>query len=160
MKKIGELKVSDYMHEQAIIVDDTEKLSHAIGLMEHHRLSVLPVTDNQGQIVGILTNTDLIEITHDLQSDISALNYVTDTTREYLIKMIMDQGDTTFVRDVMTSPVDTVTPNMNLVVAARKLVDKHYHHLPVVDEAGKPIAILSTSDFVRAIADHGALVAG
>ena len=160
MKKIGELKVSDYMNEQTFVVDDTEKLSHAIGLMEHNRLSVLPVVDGQGQIVGILSNSDLIAITHELQSDISALHYVTDKTREFLIKLIMDQGDTTFVSDVMTTPVETIKANMNLVVAARKLVNRHFHHLPVIDDEGMPIAILSTSDFVRAFADHGALIAG
>ncbi len=160
MKKIGELKVSDYMTDQATVVDDTAKLSKAIGLMEKYRLSVLPVVDNQGEIVGILTNTDLIGITHEIQADISALNYVSEATRDFLIQMIMDQGDTTFVSDVMTSPVETITPKTNLVVAAKKLVDRNYHHLPVVDESGAPIGILTTTDFVRAICDHGAMVAG
>jgi len=160
MKKLGELKVSDYMTDQAVVVDDTEFLPHAIGLMERHQLSVLPVVNNQGEIAGILSTSDLLQITHELQSDISALNYVTDNTREFLIKLLMDQGDRTYVKDIMSSPVDTVTPHTNLTVAARKLVDRQYHHLPVVDDEGKLVGILSTSDFVRAFADYGALLAG
>ena len=72
----------------------------------------------------------------------------------------MDQGDMTLVRDVMTAGVETTTPQTNLVVAARKLVDCRYHHLPVVDDSGKPIGVLSTTDFVRAVSDYGALMVG
>lgn len=159
MKKLGELKVRDYMTSQAICIDDSDRLTDAIRQMESEGLSVLPVVDNQRRLVGILSTTDLLQITHEIQSDIGALTYVTEKTRDFLVKLLIEQGDTTFVRDVMTSPVETITPNTNLVVAARKLVDRRYHHLPVVGDGGRPLGILSTSDFVRAIADHGALLA-
>lgn len=160
MKPLGELTVSDYMTNQAIIVDDSEKLTHAIRLMDTERLLALPVVDNQGQIVGMLSTRDLIEITHEIQADLGALSFVTDKTQEFLIKLLIDQGDNTLVRDVMTSPVATILPSANLIVAARKLVDREFHHLPVVEESGKPVGILSTTDFVRAVADYGATLAG
>lgn len=160
MRQLGELKVADYMTDQAIVIDDSERLTSAIGLMQHHRLSVLPVVDSQGNINGILSNSDLIEIIHEIQTDISALTYVSQQTQEFLIKMLIDQGDTTLVGNIMTSPVETVMPETNLIVAARKLAENRYHHLPVVDETGKPMGIIATSDLVRAMADHGALLAG
>lgn len=160
MRQLGELTVGDYMTHQAIVVDDTRRLTEAIRLMDEEGLSVLPVVDDQKQLIGILSQSDLIEITHEIQSDISALNYVTEKTREFLIRLLIDQGDTTLVRDVMTSPVETTTPGLNLVMAAKKLIDRHYHHLPVVDDSGTPIGILATSDFVRAFADYGVLLAG
>lgn len=160
MKQLGELLVDDYMSHQAICVDDTSRLTQAIRIMDDKDLNVLPVVDNQGMLVGILSASDLIEITHEIQADLSALTYVTEKTRNFLINLLMDQGDTTIVRDVMTSGVDTTTPQTNLVVAAQKLVDRRYHHLPVVNESGKPIGVLSTSDFVRAFSDYGALLAG
>ena len=160
MRQLGELCVEDYMTKQAIVVDDTSRLTEAIRLMDNEQLSVLPVIDNQGQLVGILSQSDLIEITHEIQADLSALNYVTDKTREFLIKLLVDQGDTTLVRDVMTAPVETASTSMNLVMAAKKLINRHYHHLPVVDENETPIGILSTSDFVRAFADYGVMLAG
>ncbi len=160
MKQLGELKVDDYMTHQAICVDDTSRLTQAIRIMDDQELTVLPVIDNQARLVGILSASDLIEITHEIQADLNALTYVTEKTRNFLIKLLMDQGDTTLVRDVMTSGVETITAQTNLVVAARKLVDRSYHHLPVVDKSGKPIGVLSTSDFVRAFSDYGALLAG
>jgi CBS domain-containing membrane protein len=160
MKKLGELTVGDYMTVQAIIVDDSKKLTHAIRLMDTESLLALPVIDNQGEVVGILSTRDLIEITHEIQSDLGALSYVTEKTQDFLIKMLIEQGDNTLVRDVMTAPVDTISPDANLIVAARKLMDREYHHLPVVDATGKPVGIISTTDFVRAVADYGATLAG
>lgn len=160
MKQLGELLVKDYMSHQAICVDDTSRLTQAIRIMDDNELSVLPVINNQGELVGILSASDLIEITHEIQADLNALTYVTEKTRNFLIKLLMDQGDTTLVRDVMTAGVETTTPQTNLVVAARKLVDRCYHHLPVTDDSGKPIGVLSTTDFVRAVSDYGALMAG
>ncbi len=160
MKQLGELHVVDYMTCQAVVINDSDKLTHAVGLMDREHLSMLPVVDEQGRVVGILTNTDLVEITHEIQSDLGVLAYVSDTTRQFLIKNLMETGKDTFVRDVMTTPVDTVPASENLVVAAKKLVNRKYHHLPVVDESGKPVGVLSTTDFVRAVADYGALLAG
>ena len=160
MKRLGELSVADYMTPQAVVVDDTERLTRAIGILGEQRLSVLPVVDQDGIVVGILSNTDLLQVTHELQADIGALNYVNESTREFLLKMIIDQGDFTRVRDVMTAPVETISPETNLIVAARKLVDRNFHHLPVVDGRNAPIGVISTSDFVRAVADYGSLLAG
>ena len=160
MKQLGELCVGECMTSQTVCIGDTDRLTDAIRLMDTKRLSVLPVMDEPGRLVGILSASDLIEITHEIQSDLTALTHVAEKTREFLIALLVEQGDTTLVRDVMTSPVDTTTEKTNLVVAARKLTDRRYHHLPVVDPSGNPIGILSTSDFVRAVAEFGALLAG
>ena len=160
MTHIGELTVADYMTESAIVVDDTEKLTAAIRLMDAENLSILPVVNETGELAGVLSVSDLISIIHEIQADIGALSHVTDKTQDFLISMLIEQGDNTLVRDVMTAPVETTTANTNLVVAARKLVDCHYHHLPVTDDNGKTIGMLATTDFVRAVADYGALAAG
>lgn len=160
MKNLGELKVSEIMTCQAICIKATDRLTEAIQIMDDEGLSVLPVINHQRRLVGILSTSDLVEITHELQSDITSMSQMRDTTRRFLIKLLIEQGDKTLVRDVMTSPVETISPSSNLVVAARKIADRIYHHLPVVDESGTPVGMLSTKDFVRAIADYGALLAG
>ena len=160
MRKLGELSVNDYMTSQAITVFRTDRLTDAIRIMDEEELSALPVLNEKNQLVGILSTSDLIEITHEIQADIGALAYVTEKTQDFLIKLLMEQGDHTMVGDVMTSPVESVAVHANLVVAARKLVDQSYHHLPVLNEEGKLVGIVSTTDFVRAIADYGAMAAG
>ncbi|MGI9519200.1 MAG: CBS domain-containing protein [Pirellulaceae bacterium] len=160
IKQIGEMLVSDYMTANVISVDDSAKLTAAIRCMDDEGLQVLPVLDEQGNVVGMLSTADLIQITHEIQADLSALNHVNESTKQFLIQMLVDAGDTTYVRDVMTSPVETIKPCDNLVIAAKILSGRHYRHLPVIDEEGKPVGILSTSDFVRVVAELGGLIAG
>ena len=160
MKQLGELTVADYMTPQAICIEQHSRLTKAIEIMDDQQVSVLPVVDGEGGLVGILSATDLIEITHEIQADLSGLSKAAPRTRAFLIRLLMDQGDTTLVHDVMTSGVETTTPQTNLVVAAQKLTDCDYHHLPVMGESGEPIGILATSDLVRAMADYGAMMAG
>jgi CBS domain-containing protein len=160
MKQLGELKVNDYMTKQTIVVDDTAKLTDAIRMMDDNQISVVPVVDDQGDLVGILSNRDLTGMLHEIQADLGALNHVNDETRDFLTQLLAEQGDNTRVLDVMTAPVETVIEGVNLVVAAQKLNERTYHHLPVVDSTGQSVGIISTSDFVRAIAEHGAIAAG
>lgn len=160
MKQLGEIKVREYMTEQAIVVDNTSLLTSAIRLMDTEQISVLPVVDQQNELIGIISNSDLLEMMHEIQADLGALHHVNEKTREFLIQLLMEQGDNTRVEDVMTSPVATLAPDTNLVVAAQMLNEEGVHHLPVVEHGGKSIGILSASDCVRAIAEKGALMAG
>jgi CBS domain-containing protein len=148
------------MTPQAVVVNGDDSLSEAIQTMEDRRINALPVVNVQGEIVGILTATDLLGITHEIQSDISSFSNASSSTRNFFLRMITVQGKSTLVADVMTSPVETVSRNDNLVVAARKLVERKFHHLPVTDKSGRVVGILSTTDFVRVVAEHGALLAG
>lgn len=160
MIQLGERKVQDFMTKDVKIVEDTDKLSDAIRILDENQLSATPVVDNQNIVVGLLSTSDLLEIFHETQCDLNALHCVTDLTRDFLIQLLTDAGDNTRVQDVMCSPVETISPNTNLVVAAQQLVKKKYHHLPVIDGEGQPIGMLSTFDFVRAIAEHGAAMSG
>jgi CBS domain-containing protein len=160
MKQLGEMKVSEFMANSVIAIDETEKLTHAIRMMDDNRLTVLPVLDGDGVVTGIISASDLVKIFHEIQADIGSLPMVSPATQEMLLQMLIDQGDTTTVMDVMTTPIETVTAITNLVVAARKMVDFRCHHLPVINEQGEPIGILSTMDLAKAIAEYGALLAG
>jgi CBS domain-containing protein len=51
--------------------------------------------------------------------------------------------------DVMTSPVLTVTPNMDVRETAKRLLDNRISALPVVDDAGKLVGIVSEGDLMR-----------
>lgn len=160
MKQLDELAVRDYMTENVIIVDDTARLTEAIRLMDINSISAVPVVDEQGGLVGILSSSDLIEKVYDIQADLGALNHVNSNTREFLIKLLIDQGDNKRVKDAMTTPVTAVKEETNLVVASQKLIDRCIHHLPVVDANLELTGMISTTDIVRAVAEIGALAAG
>ncbi len=155
MKPLEEITVRDYMTKQSFVVDDTARLVDAIRLMDDKRVSAVPVVNEQGKLVGVLSNSDLIGMMHEIQADLGALHYVNDKTRDFLIGVLMEQGNNTLVMDVMTTPVEMIPPETKLVVAAEQLCQRKIHHFPVVDARGTSIGILSSTDIVRAVADVG-----
>jgi CBS domain-containing protein len=52
------------------------------------------------------------------------------------------------VRDIMTTPVITVTPDMNIASAAKILLDNRVNGAPVVDAKGRLVGILCQSDLI------------
>ncbi len=52
------------------------------------------------------------------------------------------------VKEIMTTDVITVTPNMDIASAARLLLENRINGVPVVDEAGRLIGILCQSDLI------------
>ena len=160
MVSLGELCVADIMTPSVLTVDNSARLSDAIRNLDQHRLHAAPVVDSQGEVVGMLSVSDLISIFHEIQVDLNSLPIANDATREFLVKLLIDQGDNTRVEDVMTAPVETVSAQTNLVIAARLLMDRRIHQLPILNNQNHPIGILSTTDFVKAFAQHAALYAG
>jgi CBS domain-containing protein len=52
------------------------------------------------------------------------------------------------VKDIMTTPVITVTPDMNIASAAKILLDNGVNGAPVVDDKGRLVGILCQSDLI------------
>ena len=72
--------------------------------------------------------------------------------RDYARKVILrgrSSGDTP-VRDIMTSPVLTVSPDASVEQCMQLVTDKRVRHLPVV-EAGRVIGMVSIGDLVKAV---------
>ena len=54
-------KVSSVMSKPVITIKETEKTSKAIDVMKQNQISVLPVVDKKGNLVGVINSNDLLE---------------------------------------------------------------------------------------------------
>jgi len=126
---VGELMALD-----PIVVHANAPLSEAAELLDRHRISGLPVVDNAGSLVGVLSQTDLIRA----------------RSTEYL----WANWPGLAVRHLMTSPAVTVHRSTPLRMAAARMERDHIHRLVVVadEDESLPIGILSMTDLVHAIA--------
>ncbi|MEI6418950.1 MAG: CBS domain-containing protein [Sphingomonadales bacterium] len=52
-------------------------------------------------------------------------------------------------QDVMTSPVVTVGPRMSVADAMEMMTDRRFRHLPVVDDSGRLLGLVSIGDLVK-----------
>jgi CBS domain-containing protein len=146
--------VADLMTRDVLTVKPTTPLSDAIKLLVDRHISGLPVVDDAGKLVGVISESDLMwrEKGLDLPPHILFLDSVI-----YLENPLQHERDLhkvlgQTVGEVMTDRPISITINSTLPMAARIMHDKKIHRLPVVDAEDRPIGILTQSDIVRAIA--------
>jgi CBS domain-containing protein len=130
-----QLRVRDLMTLGPVTVRGGAPLVVADMLMRDFGVSGLPVIDGKGELIGVLSRTDLMALAGDPRVDAW-------------------QGRS--VAATMTAPGLTVEADALLVEAAAQMEEHRVHRLVVVEpEGGRPIGILSTTDIVRAVAAGG-----
>ena len=97
-------------------------VADALGLMERYRISGVPIVDEDGILVGILTNRDL--------------RFETDTSQ--LVSALMTS------RDLVTAPVGTTLEEAEAILHRNK-VEK----LPVVDADGRLTGLITVKDISK-----------
>ena len=60
--QLSRMKVRDVMITDVIVVHPDDTIKEALALSEKHRIGTLPVVDENGNLVGILTSTDLVHV--------------------------------------------------------------------------------------------------
>ena len=112
-----------------------QTLPLAEDIMRIHRFRHLPVIDNDGRLVGLITHRDL------LRGQISLLAGLTEEQRRA-------RQDEVRIRQLMTHDVWTVTPDTLASHAGQTLLDHKFGCLPVVED-GVLCGIVTERDFLR-----------
>ncbi len=131
------LTVRDAMTEPAVSVSPTDSLLDAAKLMVDHQVRHLPVVED-GAVVGMLSDRDIRTVAGD------PVRYAESRER--------DGADELNVRDAMAPTALTIHANRPLRDLAHELADEKIGALPVVDEDGKLLGIVSYVDALRALA--------
>jgi CBS domain-containing protein len=133
--------VANVMTRDVVTVDLNDQLAVAEDVMRLGRFRHMPVVDEDGELVGLVSSRDLFH-----NALLKALGYGTRAKQEAL--------ETTRVKEAMTSPVVTTTPETPLSDAAKVMRDKKLGCLVVVENQ-KIVGILTEGDFVALAAAGG-----
>jgi len=131
---MGATHVADIMTSDVTTLKRNEKLTLADDLMNLGRIRHLPVLDDDGVLVGIISQRDLFR-----GALAKALGYGQHASRKIL--------DTFLVKEVMTTDVITTTPETAVIDAARVMIKRKIGCLPVVKD-GHLVGIITEGDFV------------
>ncbi|MFQ3615350.1 MAG: CBS domain-containing protein [Cyanobacteriota bacterium] len=148
--------VADVMTPDPLVVHPETPLNEAIKLIAERRVSGLPVVDADGKLVGVLSEADLMwrETGPTPPPYIMILDSVIylENPGKHERELHKALGQT--VGEVMTGKKEivTTTPNQTLQSAAKLMHDRDTTRLPVLDESGKVIGILTRGDIVRHLA--------
>lgn len=145
--------IKNIMNRDVVTVGAGDTIHEALTAMGENRVSTLPVVDSKNHCIGILSTADLIDMTRDVDDDIYQLDLVDPSSRRFLMDKLMHSMGSESVQSFMSETVATVTPETSIAEATRKMVRNQVHHLPVVDDQGVLVGILSTMDVLAEFAD-------
>ena len=133
------MRVLDVMTIDVITTTPSAYLKEAARTMVGAGVSGLPVVDESGTLVGIITEADFLEREADRSQ------------RRLLSAMIEERGpivDAETVGEVMTRDPVVIFPEASVTEAARVMAHHHVKRLPVVDANGALVGIISRADVV------------
>lgn len=131
--------------------DDT--VDHALQLLVQHRVTGLPVVDEQNKVIGVVSDFDLLALdTLGRTNEDKALFPSADQTWQAFkeVKKLVAKSAGKKVKDVMTAQPITARKGQDLEEAVRLLLTKKIHRLPVVDSEGRLAGVLSRGNVVKA----------
>jgi CBS domain-containing protein len=152
--------VGDYIRNKTIALWDEMPLAIAGRLMELARVKAVPVLDSAFDIVGLMTDQDLInaavieegvgrsDLSLGSDGDQWSLDDMRDTMKLYYSVSRIRLPDK-LVKDVMVQGVVTATRNFGVSACAKMMSEGRFDQLPVVSARGKLIGMLIDRDLLR-----------
>lgn len=125
------VKVADYMSRKLLTFKPTTNVVEAMGTLLENKISGAPVVDEDGRLVGILSEVDVMEV---------------------VIQDSYYNEGAGIVADYMRRQVDTVTPDTDIYSLAERFRQEHRRRYPVVKN-GRLVGQISRRDVLRAAWD-------
>lgn len=143
--------IKDIMTIEVITVSAGDTVEKCANLLSIHDFSGLPVVDDDGYVKGIITEADLIKHNSTVQVPafieiLGGIIYL-DSPNTFFDNVKKSMGH--FAKTVMAKDIISVSPDEEIEVAAKLLVRKKIKRLPVLDENGKLIGIVSRKDIMN-----------
>jgi CBS domain-containing protein len=114
-----------------------------VALLRQYRVGALPVVDDDGAPIGIVSKTDIVRVVGEgrVHNDLDTFD-------------VDHASPVRTARDLMTPVAITLRESDDVAVAASRLRRDKIHHAPVIGEGGRIVGLLSTFDLLAAVADH------
>ena len=125
--------VRDWMSSPVVVIDADSTVKYALTLMRRRKIHSVVVATSENPTYGIVTSTDI---------------------RDKIVAANRNPSETT-VRDIMSGPIITGNPDWTLMECSQLMQEKHIHHLPILDESGTLIGLISATDIFMAVEETG-----
>jgi len=119
--------VKDWMIDLVVFVDPNNTVLEALSIMRRRYLNSLIINKTEDNLeYGIITSTDICD------------KIVASGKNPAEVK----------IRDIMASPLITVNPDQTIFECAKIMSEHHIHHMPVMDDRGLVVGMVSATDFL------------
>ena len=159
-KKIGKFTVGDIMHRDVLAVDADWPLDKLAGFLTDNSISGAPVTDEHGELIGVVSLTDLVRHNSMTDKDTDANNthdvYLYELERHVSneeLRVFHAQYESPIqVREIMTPMIFKVSEKDSVKDVAETMLKGNIHRV-FVTRKGKLKGIITALDMLQVIRD-------
>jgi CBS domain-containing protein len=144
------MKAADVMVSAVISVRPTARVEEVAGLLLANRISAVPVIDEQGELLGIVSEGDLMRRS-EAGTDRRRSWWLEYLTGKQVLAAEYVKSHSHKILDVMTRSVITATPETPLADVATLLEKNRIKRVPIVRN-GKVVGIVSRANLLQALA--------
>ncbi|WDZ83035.1 CBS domain-containing protein [Micromonospora cathayae] len=137
-------QVGDVMTVDVVTVGEQTPYRDIVDLLLRRRVSAVPVVDGFRRVLGVVSEADLLhKVEHSGHPDERRV-FTRPRRRAALAK-----ADAMLAGELMTAPAVTTYPQASLPAAARLMDREQVKRLPVLDDLGRLVGIVTRSDLLR-----------
>lgn len=147
------MKVAAAMSREVLALAPDTSLSAAARLFATRHITGAPVIDHTGQVLGVVSQTDLVDPDRSRSEASGHSGYyrVSEGQTDAVGEAVGSEDG--MVADVMSANVLSIGPAAPLCEAIHSMVAEGVHRLLVADE-GRLVGIISSMDVLRVLSDH------
>ncbi len=141
------VKVRDIMATDVLTVELMTPYHQIVSMLLEHDISGLPVVDKAGNLLGIVSEADLISKEAYDEAPRRHLDFLRDHLAGHDTEWVRKSA-ARHAQELMTSPVQSIAPDEDLATAARMMLEGHHKRLPVLED-GKLVGLITRHDLLR-----------
>lgn len=147
--------VAEIMDREPATLGPEDDVRTAVELLRQHELQGVAVVDADARLVGILTESDLI--LRDSDADLHLPHFMNILGGVVFVEPLkgfeqrLRKAFATSVADMMSPDPVTCSPEDDVRTAGRTIAERHHNRLPVVDDGGKLVGMVTRADVLAAL---------
>jgi len=150
---MNDLTAKEIMNKKVITIKKDASIEELSELLVNNKISGVPVLDEDGNLIGIVSEGDIIVQNSDLHFPryfklLDAIIYLESLNK---FKLSLQKHLATKVEDIMTVKVKTVDEDTTINDIADMMLDSRVNRLPVMDKNNKLVGIITRADIVRSM---------
>ncbi len=145
-----DLKVKDVMTRRVVTVEPGDTIYGATKRLAEHHITGAPVV-HEGKVVGMIAERDIVRAALPPMPGEGGMSALEAVTHPDAIK---DRPEKKTVAEVMRTLVVEISPEASVWEAAAEMDHRGVNRLPVVDDSGALVGIMSRADLVKVMAER------
>jgi len=145
------MKVKEIMNSPVVTANENDSLEQCARKMLELRIAQLPVVNDDGILTGFVAASDFVAKKTTVSfSRTEILELFGQWFDQGEIEKIYEDAGRIMVKEVMSSPVISISPDASVKEVFEELAGTGFHSVVVVEEE-KPVGLVSVSDFLKLI---------